>query len=409
MSIGWSKAKLEASSFACKKGTCQFVFKFADKNALPKFYHKYSPSDQAYVVAFKGLSISRIDDDLVTTLANPGLKSISISQTRGTTKFLIQGPKASTLNFEQSLKNKTFSLKAKYPSKGFVWSLKSALKKQNVAEQKKKQNTPKKNPPAKPLANKPNSVKEQKIALSKVIPEKKDSLDDFYKSVSTKASKKVFTINGEKALIVTKNALNIYAKASKRSETLTKLKFGEKLTMLQIEKQGWVRVLFKGRTGFVQKIGVRQPHELSKKQSEKLKTLANRQKEKMSKKDSPLPVRESKSQDILEFKAKLIKDKPTIVYTTYGRRDPFVPLEQPEVDGISIDEVQLVGIIWDESSPLAIFEDVRKTGISYTLKPGDIIVHGFLESIKPHEVVFSLTEFGVTHKYVMELPIFGEE
>jgi hypothetical protein len=74
----------------------------------------------------------------VTTLANPGLKSISISQTRGTTKFLIQGPKASTLNFEQSLKNKTFSLKAKYPSKGFVWSLKSALKKQNVAEQKKK-------------------------------------------------------------------------------------------------------------------------------------------------------------------------------------------------------------------------------------------------------------------------------
>jgi hypothetical protein len=68
-----------------------------------------------------------------------------------------------------------------------------------------------------------------------------------------------------------------------------------------------------------------------------------------------------------------------------------------------------VGIIWDESSPLAIFEDVRKTGISYTLKPGDIIVHGFLESIKPHEVVFSLTEFGVTNKYVMELPIFGEE
>jgi hypothetical protein len=89
-------------------------------------------------VAFKGLSISGIDGDLVTNLANPGLKSISISQTRGTTKFLIQGPKASTLKFEQSLKNKTFSLKAKYSSKRFVWSLKSALKKQNLAKQKKK-------------------------------------------------------------------------------------------------------------------------------------------------------------------------------------------------------------------------------------------------------------------------------
>jgi hypothetical protein len=112
MSIGWSKAKLEASSFACKKGNCQFVFKFADKSVLPKFYHKYSPSDQAYVVAFKGLSISGIDGDLVTTLANPGLKSISISQTRGTTKFLIQGPKASTLNFEQSLKKQNLLLES---------------------------------------------------------------------------------------------------------------------------------------------------------------------------------------------------------------------------------------------------------------------------------------------------------
>ena len=91
-------------------------------------------------------------------------------------------------------------------------------------------------------------------------------------------------------------------------------------------------------------------------------------------------------------------------YSSFGRRDPFIPFEEPEVDGLSIDEVQLVGIIWDSETPLAIFEDVRLKGISYTLREGDEVVNGNVYKISKNEVVFLLTEFGVSRKYTMVLP-----
>ena len=91
-------------------------------------------------------------------------------------------------------------------------------------------------------------------------------------------------------------------------------------------------------------------------------------------------------------------------YSSFGRLDPFIPFEEPEVDGLSIDEVQLVGIIWDSETPLAIFEDVRLKGISYTLREGDEVVNGNVYKISKTEVVFLLTEFGVSRKYTMVLP-----
>ena len=94
-----------------------------------------------------------------------------------------------------------------------------------------------------------------------------------------------------------------------------------------------------------------------------------------------------------------------MTYSSYGRRDPFIPLPEPEVNGVSIDEVQLVGIIWENRRPMAIVEDVRNPGVSYTLKENDPILNGRVLKITPQEVIFELNEFGISRKYSMALPI----
>ncbi len=102
-------------------------------------------------------------------------------------------------------------------------------------------------------------------------------------------------------------------------------------------------------------------------------------------------------------------DKKTLRYSSFGRRDPFIPLKNTEVDGVSIDEIRLVGIIWDEKSPLVLLEDVRVDGVSYTLREGDPIINGKVLKITRKEVIFQVSEFGVTRRFSMPLPDLNDE
>lgn len=102
------------------------------------------------------------------------------------------------------------------------------------------------------------------------------------------------------------------------------------------------------------------------------------------------------------------KIPPYFIYSSFGKRDPFLPIDLPEIDGISMDELRLVAIIWDSKEPMAILQDVRSEDVSYNLQEGDRVINGTLSKILPNEVIFTLTEFGVTRNFSMILPHLTE-
>ena len=73
-------------------------------------------------------------------------------------------------------------------------------------------------------------------------------------------------------------------------------------------------------------------------------------------------------------------------------------------EGINIDQVELVGIIWDSDVPMAILVEAKNPSISYTLKEGDKILNGKVLKITETDVLFLIQEFGVSRRYSMGLP-----
>jgi hypothetical protein len=73
-------------------------------------------------------------------------------------------------------------------------------------------------------------------------------------------------------------------------------------------------------------------------------------------------------------------------------------------EGINIDGVELVGIIWEAEVPMVLLSDSRNPGLSYTLKEGDPILNGKVLKITQDEVLFLINEFGVSRRYTMTLP-----
>ncbi len=94
-----------------------------------------------------------------------------------------------------------------------------------------------------------------------------------------------------------------------------------------------------------------------------------------------------------------------IVYSSFGRRDPFIPVIQSKIDegDFNIDQMQLVGIIWDPKDPLAVLEHRMEPGISITLRSGDKISNGKVTNISHEKVTFEILEFGVFRSYTLKL------
>jgi hypothetical protein len=98
-------------------------------------------------------------------------------------------------------------------------------------------------------------------------------------------------------------------------------------------------------------------------------------------------------------------EKKAVQYSSFGRRDPFIPLKETHFkdNEVDIDQMKLVGIIWDERDPLAILEHRQETGISIAVRMGDNISNGKVSQITRREVVFEISEYGVVRSYTMRL------
>jgi hypothetical protein len=103
-------------------------------------------------------------------------------------------------------------------------------------------------------------------------------------------------------------------------------------------------------------------------------------------------------------KKRIEPEENRVTYNSYGRRDPFIPVEQGAADnGIDIDQMKVVGIIWQASQPMAVLEHSREAGVSFTVKEGDPVHNGKVSRISHDAVTFDISEYGISRSYSLKL------
>ncbi len=188
-------------------------------------------------------------------------------------------------------------------------------------------------------------------------------------------------------LIVVSETTPFLSAPEEKAQELETLSFGTRLE--DIELNGlYYKVRFGSKVGYVNRRALSFPDELSAVQAERLKQLA---------------LDQGGTLDSLAVRFEHpIEER--ISYSSFGRRDPFIQVKGLMEEGINIDQVELVGIIWESEVPLAILADSKNAEISYTVKEGDRILNGKVLKITQTEVLFLLQEFGVSRRYSMSLP-----
>lgn len=237
---------------------------------------------------------------------------------------------------------------------------------------------------------KPSGIKQRQWIAAK---EGLVSFDAFTKKLESE-SKKLVSVSQTfylrptaRELIVVSEEIELLAKPNEKAQVLQRLVFSDRLVSL--ENAGlFQKVQFNNKTGFVYKRAVSFRDELSSMQLERLKQIA---------------FEKGENLDSIASRFEMISED-RVAYSSFGRRDPFVEIKGLVEEGINIDQVELVGIIWETQEPMAILAESKNPTISYTIKEGDKILNGKVLKITQTDVLFLIQEFGVSRRYSMGLP-----
>ena len=191
-------------------------------------------------------------------------------------------------------------------------------------------------------------------------------------------------------LIVVEDEIDMYAGPNENSQIINRLSFGDRLVNMDLVGL-YYKVQSGARVGFVNRRSVSYKDELSAVQQERLKQI-----------DKERGELAEGTINIASQLDGMYEDRVT--YSSFGRRDPFVEVKGLVEEGINIDQVELVGIIWESDVPMAILVEAKNPAISYTLKEGDKILNGKVLKITETDVLFLIQEFGVSRRYSMGLP-----
>ena len=227
-----------------------------------------------------------------------------------------------------------------------------------------------------------------------------DPLPDFSDFVKTyeKESKKVVASAQTfhlrpvlRELIVVADETEFYAAPSEKSQVMQRVVFGDRLVNMDLNGL-YRKVQVGNKIGYVNRRAVSFTDELSAVQMERLRKVDQERGETLTQGMKP-------AGSALD---ELYEDRVT--YSSFGRRDPFVEIKGLVEEGINIDQVELVGIIWEAEEPVAILVETKNPGVSYTIKEGDKIMNGKVLKITQTDVLFLIQEFGVSRRYSMGLP-----
>ena len=192
-------------------------------------------------------------------------------------------------------------------------------------------------------------------------------------------------------LIVVADETEFYAAPSEKSQVMQRVVFGDRIVNMDLNCL-YRKVQIGNKIGYVNRRAVSFSDELSAVQIERLKKVDQERGEKLTQGMKP-------AGSALD---ELYEDRVT--YSSFGRRDPFVEIKGLVEEGINIDQVELVGIIWEAEEPVAILVETKNPSVSYTLKEGDKIMNGKVLKITQTDVLFLIQEFGVSRRYSMGLP-----
>lgn len=192
-------------------------------------------------------------------------------------------------------------------------------------------------------------------------------------------------------LIVVADETEFYAAPSEKAQVMQRVVFGDRLVNMDLNGL-YRKVQIGNKIGYVNRRAVSFTDELSAVQMERLKKVDQERGELLTQGMRP-------GGSALD---ELYEDRVT--YSSFGRRDPFVEIKGLVEEGINIDQVELVGIIWESEEPVAILVDSKNSGVSYTIKEGDKIMNGKVLKITQTDVLFLIQEFGVSRRYSMGLP-----
>ena len=227
-----------------------------------------------------------------------------------------------------------------------------------------------------------------------------DPIPEFSEFVKTyeKESKKVVASSQTfhlrpvvRELIVVADETEFYAAPSEKSQVMKRVVFGDRLVNMDLNGL-YRKVQVGNKVGYVNRRAVSFTDELSAVQMERLRKVDQERGEMLT--QGMKPVGSALDE--------LYEDRVT--YSSFGRRDPFVEIKGLVEEGINIDQVELVGIIWEAEEPVAILVETKNPGVSYTIKEGDKIMNGKVLKITQTDVLFLIQEFGVSRRYSMGLP-----
>ncbi|MDC3250120.1 hypothetical protein OAU52_00665 [bacterium] len=354
----------------------------------------YSLSKKSYL---KSLGLNKIGNNLSISLQckEACVPFSKIEKIKNGVRFVLEGKfksqKKRSLKLPKVNVAKKNIAKSSSDKKATIKKIKSEpqkkklIKKQKVVKQVKK--------PVKKVTQK-SIVKRDTIAvMSEFI--SKDSMDylkfkaEVAKSKPDFSTKKSYSFQKQERKLISITSTYLYTSPNLMSEKLEPISVGHKMTLLS--RHGiWVKVLHGRIKGFIPEAELAYEDELLEGQREKIEQYI---------------LLRLRKDSVAELSPKI---PPYFIYSSFGKRDPFLPIDLPEIDGISMDELRLVAIIWDSKEPMAILQDVRSEDVSYNLQEGDRVINGTLSKILPNEVIFTLTEFGVTRNFSMILPHLTE-
>jgi hypothetical protein len=221
-------------------------------------------------------------------------------------------------------------------------------------------------------------------------------------------------------LIITANNVNLRAEPSIRAEVLSKLTIGDRLELLKTDGL-WANVKVKSMTGWIYRKNVTDSSKVS---AAIWKEINGRQAIIAQVNESPTVKQEAESPE--KIIAELGNSDTTgmspdsglghaqkheVKYNKIGR-DPFLPLTNgtiEETDDANVEHLRLVGVLFDNSEQIALFEDLSANRKPFALRENESVYHGKVLKIYKDKVVFLITEYGISRSYTIRLATKQEQ
>jgi hypothetical protein len=105
--------------------------------------------------------------------------------------------------------------------------------------------------------------------------------------------------------------------------------------------------------------------------------------------------------------AELLLSRPKFIYSSLGKRDPFLSLVNGEFHGegatglVNVGDMELVGVLRGGNVVLAMVED--SMGRGYVLRVGDPVMNGMVKDIRKNSIVVEQKFYGETQTVVISM------